>query len=276
MYSDRSDMTLATKNPELWDELSLKSFGHILKNDNIYTFLELLPLGYSAGVQNSPRWYLVNKINSDDLGLSWTGLIRKFLIYNLFAAFVFGFLTFFLAKAVDQRNEFKNALKHSALYDSLTDLPNRELLKSSIYHLIEELKRYNQIFAVMFIDLDGFKAVNDTLGHDSGDELLIQVAERLKNAVRSSDTVSRIGGDEFVILINHLENRDQCTLVAHKVLKAMNEEFTLTVGPANIGASIGIALTEIDTDPDMESLMKRADKAMYRVKNSGKGNFEID
>lgn len=276
MYPEGENLTMRIENPDLWNEVSSSPFTQMMSQDRIYTFLEIQPLKDTPGIKNGPKWNLVNWICCEDFGISRENLLQKLLFYNLLAAFILGILALLLARAVDQRNKYKTALTHSALYDSLTNLPNRELLKSRIEQLIEELKRYEQIFAVMFIDLDGFKAVNDTLGHDSGDELLVLVAKRLKNSVRSSDTVARIGGDEFVVLMTHLENRDQCSIVARKVLDAINKKFALTAGATNIGASIGIALAEAGTVPDMDSMMKRADKAMYRVKNSGKGDFQID
>jgi diguanylate cyclase (GGDEF)-like protein len=276
MYPDKGNLTMRIENLELWEELSSSSFTQLINKERIYTSLEIQPLAGTPGISNGPKWYLVNWICCEEFGISREIFLKKLLFYNLFAAFFLGFLTLLLARAVDQRNSFREALTHSALYDSLTNLPNRALLKSRIDQLLEELKRYEQNFAVMFIDLDGFKKVNDTLGHDSGDELLIQVAGRLKNAVRSTDTVARVGGDEFVVLMNHIENKEQCAIVASKVLKSMQKEFSLTAGPANIGASIGVAMAEAGTVHDMDTVMKRADKAMYRVKNSGKGNFEID
>lgn len=276
MYPERADNSLRIERPELWKEIVSQPFFQIVEEDFMYSSLELRAFQDTAGIKNNPRWYLVHSLCCKTFGISRKSLLQKLLVYNIIAAIIISFLTFLLAKAVDQRNKFKMALTHSALHDSLTNLPNRVLLRSRIEQHIEEFKRYGQIFGVMYIDLDGFKAVNDNFGHRSGDELLCQVANRLKNAVRSSDTVARVGGDEFVILLSHIDNREQCAVVASKVLDALQKGYSLGTGPVNIGGSIGIALTDDGTVPEMDILLKRADKAMYRVKNSGKGNFEID
>ncbi|MDC7234925.1 MAG: diguanylate cyclase [Spirochaetales bacterium] len=275
MYPEKQDYSLKKENPELWTELRMDIFEQILIDDKLYTFMEIRPLGEMGIAVNSPRWYLMNTICFRELKFSRKDLFHKLLLYSFVAAIFFGILTYFLAGAVEQRNRLKEELTHSALYDSLTGLANRTLLRTRIIQHIEEYKRYRQKFAVMFIDLDGFKKVNDTMGHDAGDELLIMVAERLTGTVRSSDTVARVGGDEFVILMTHLEQRNDCSIIAEKVLKSLGKDFSIGDNVAEIGASIGVVFVKDEDDPQIDDLLSRADQAMYAVKKMGKGNFRI-
>ena len=124
----------------------------------------------------------------------------------------------------------------------------------------------------MFIDLDCFKAVNDTLGHDAGDLLLVGVSERLAKCVRETDTVARLGGDEFIVILSRIDSRENARIVAQKIIDTLTASFNLKHKTASIGASIGIALYP-DHEQDPEELIKCADEMMYAVKRNGKNNF---
>ena len=133
-------------------------------------------------------------------------------------------------------------------------------------------RRYKKSAAVMFIDLDGFKAVNDTLGHDAGDYVLQQVAQRMLSCVRKTDTVARIGGDEFLIIATEINAPENVALIAEKVIKQVSQPVIFNGQQAVVGASIGIALFP-DHDKNMDQLIKQADEAMYRVKKAGRNGF---
>ena len=165
-------------------------------------------------------------------------------------------------------------IRHQAYHDALTGLPNRLLLQDRITHAIDIAKRGQQQVAVMFIDLDRFKIVNDSLGHDIGDLLLIQVAERITDCVRKSDTIARIGGDEFVVVINDFTNVAEVAAVADKICKQVVEAFFIQDHEIHIGASIGIALFPHDGD-DVVALTKNADLAMYRAKEAGRNTVRF-
>ncbi len=179
-----------------------------------------------------------------------------------------------LQTEISTRREAEKQLRYLATHDALTGLPNRSLLRDRIDQAIVGAVRHKNIAAVMFIDLDGFKAVNDTLGHDAGDELLIWVAGVLRECVRATDTVARIGGDEFVVIITDATNHDTISIVATKVIERLTETVQITDAPVSIGASIGIALCPGDST-DVENLLQQADAAMYKVKSSGKNNFRF-
>jgi len=159
-----------------------------------------------------------------------------------------------------------------ATHDDLTALPNRVVFSQSVSEAIKIGRRYDQQFAVMFVDLDRFTIINDTLGHSAGDALLIEIAKRLTQSVRESDLVSRIGGDEFVILLRKISNVEQVTRVARKILTAVVKPLTIHGQECRVTASIGISLFPSDAQ-DEESLTKNADAAMYAVKEQGRNNF---
>jgi diguanylate cyclase (GGDEF)-like protein len=155
-------------------------------------------------------------------------------------------------------------LAHQAMHDFLTGLPNRSLLYDRIAHALRAADRYGGTVALLFVDLDGFKDVNDGHGHETGDRLLQAVAERVRAAVRPSDTVARLGGDEFIVLCDRLDDPAEAMAVADRVLAALREPFEPPLSEAALTASIGIALGEPGDGPDV--LVGRADQAMYVAK----------
>lgn len=163
-------------------------------------------------------------------------------------------------------------IRHMALHDTLTGLPNRGLLTDRVTHSLERRKRDTLKSAVLYIDLDGFKPVNDTLGHSAGDTALKEIAKRLNDSIRKSDTAARIGGDEFVILLDGVHGKPEVEQIAERVLNAINEELIIEKTVFHVGASIGISIYPDDsTDP--ARLLALADRAMYHVKETGKNRF---
>ena len=170
--------------------------------------------------------------------------------------------------------ESQENLEHLSSHDSLTNLPNRRYFLSRLTHAISIAKRSNTKLAILFLDLDEFKEINDTLGHNIGDELLLRVSERLRNSFRDSDTVARIGGDEFNILIENYKSLIDLELLLNKLLVDFEMPFICSENEINISASIGVALYP-DDGIDSMSLIKHADLAMYKAKNDGKNNFSF-
>lgn len=161
-----------------------------------------------------------------------------------------------------------------AHFDILTNLPNRALLYDRLEQSIALARRQNRLLAVLFLDLDGFKQINDNFGHHVGDSLLKNVAERLQGNARVIDTVSRVGGDEFIFILNEIGSLDNAALVAQKVIESLAQPFAIEGNICQIGGSIGIAVFPGDGD-DMESIINRADDAMYLAKKNGKGNYQF-
>jgi len=183
-----------------------------------------------------------------------------------------------LHEALDAAQEAQEQLRQLAHYDALTGLPSLHLLQETAVVLLSRAKRDGQKVAVMFIDLDGFKAVNDTWGHDVGNGVLKIVATRLTAGLLDCDQLARIGGDEFVILATGVDAENDVKDLAEKIIAILSEPIPLEKeGPgvfARIGASIGIAFYP-DHGSNMETLLKAADRSMYQVKNAGKGHYRV-
>jgi diguanylate cyclase (GGDEF)-like protein len=160
--------------------------------------------------------------------------------------------------------------REASLHDSLTGLPNRALMMDRLEHAFRHRVRASTVSAVFFLDLDGFKAVNDTYGHQIGDELLVQVARRLTAVMRPGDSVGRLGGDEFVVLCEDLDEPAQAEMISRRFDAALELPFPLSAGSVHMGASIGVALTG-DGDDSAEQLLHAADRAMYRAKRQRDG-----
>jgi diguanylate cyclase (GGDEF)-like protein/PAS domain S-box-containing protein len=175
---------------------------------------------------------------------------------------------------VTKRKQDEERIRYQATYDALTDLPNRALFLDRLNQALPTMARAGARLGLMFIDLDGFKLVNDTLGHDLGDQLLCEAAARLGKCVRSGDTVARLGGDEFTVIMPNLHEPRDAPLVANRVLDALSKPFDLKRHEAFVSASIGITIFPDDAS-DANGLLRNADTAMYRAKEQGKANFQF-
>ena len=165
-------------------------------------------------------------------------------------------------------------ITHSAEHDFLTDLPNRMLLNDRVGQAIALAQRHARSVAVLFLDLDGFKSINDSLGHPAGDKLLQSIAKRLVNCVRRSDTVSRQGGDEFVVLLSEVEHSEHAAVAATKMLQAVAKAHTVGQHDLHVTASIGVSVYP-DDGLDAETLIKNADTAMYQAKENGRQSYQF-
>ncbi len=175
---------------------------------------------------------------------------------------------------ITQRREHEEKIKRMATYDNLTNLPNRSLFMDRATVLLSMARRNGSRAAILFVDLDGFKPVNDTYGHGIGDKVLSNVASRLTSSLRQSDTVARFGGDEFVILLPDVNKNDAISAVAKTIVTTLSEPFVFGAVQVSIGASVGIAIFPEDAD-SVEALIGAADNAMYDVKESGKSNYSF-
>jgi diguanylate cyclase (GGDEF)-like protein/PAS domain S-box-containing protein len=179
-----------------------------------------------------------------------------------------------IVRDITERKQAEEKIAHLAHYDYLTDLPNRALFLDNLEHAISLARRNHYKVAVLFLDLDGFKKVNDTLGHDAGDLLLRGVSKRLRETIRASDTVARVGGDEFIFVLNEIGSDENAALMANKIIMALSEAFELKGQQCHVGGSIGISLYP-DGAQDPETLIKQADDAMYLAKQSGKNTYKF-
>ena len=180
-----------------------------------------------------------------------------------------------LASIAIERDMADRMIWKQANYDSLTGLPNRNLLRERLGQELNKARRHQLQLGLMFIDLDHFKQVNDTLGHLKGDELLTQVASRLESCMRDSDTIARLGGDEFTVIAAEIIDVEDVARIAHKILAEISRKFSLGDESVYLSASIGIAFYP-DHGEDTDTLISSADRAMYDAKNSGGNRFKIN
>ncbi len=175
---------------------------------------------------------------------------------------------------ISERKESEQQIRALAYYDALTGLPNRRLFHDRLGLALSQMRRHEQKLAVMFIDLDLFKRINDTLGHDAGDAVLVEMAARLKTCVRESDTVSRMGGDEFTILMPEIRGPDDAAHLARRVVASLREPLTFDGRELYVTSSVGIAIFPDDGET-ADELTRSADTAMYRAKELGRNNYQL-
>jgi diguanylate cyclase (GGDEF)-like protein len=173
---------------------------------------------------------------------------------------------------VTELKEAEEKLTRLAHHDPLTGLPNRNLFFDRLEHALHDAKRHGRIFALLYLDLDKFKPINDTLGHEFGDQALREVSQRLNKTLRSDDTVARVGGDEFIIILNGLPDSAATEPLAEKVVKAVLAPLKMGSLTHQLGASVGISMFPRD-GKDMDTLICQADKAMYAAKKSGGNGY---
>ena len=175
---------------------------------------------------------------------------------------------------ITERKNAEALIRQQAFFDTLTGLPNRRMLRERLEQEIRRSRRDNQQLAILFIDLDHFKEVNDTLGHDSGDQLLVEAGKRIKQCVRESDTVARMGGDEFTVILADISNTDHLEPLLQKILRSMDALFQIGGEQVFVSASIGITLYPLDGN-EIEDLFKNADQALYVAKGEGRNRFSF-
>lgn len=198
--------------------------------------------------------------------------ITGFIIYLVFTDF--HVLLAQQEKDKQALTESRDRITYLAYRDSLTHLPNRTLAKDRLQQMLSQSQRNQGMVAVMFLDLDDFKTINDSLGHNVGDMLLCQVSQRLQSVLRPSDTVARLSGDEFLLLLPELTTEEAITAIATKILQQFSADFDLNEMPVSITASIGIAVSPRD-GTELDALLKNADAAMYQSKNTGRNTFHF-
>ena len=178
-----------------------------------------------------------------------------------------------IARDITERKLVEENTRYAAHHDYLTGLPNRALFMDRLKYAIALSKRNTHKLALLFLDLDGFKRVNDTLGHACGDLLLKEVSARLQSLIRTSDVLARMGGDEFTFILNNIGTKENAALVANKIIQALSKPFDLGGQSCYVGASVGIAICP-DNAVDSESLLRQSDEAMYLAKKNGKNICE--
>ncbi len=178
-----------------------------------------------------------------------------------------------VCRDITERKQIEEKIRHLAHHDSLTGLPNRTLFTDRLQHAIKIATRYHKTMVLMFVDLDKFKPINDTLGHEAGDIVLKEVARRFRSLIRESDTVARIGGDEFIFLLEEIDSAEAGLIVAQKLVDCFKTPISVAGKECFLGSSIGLSCFPEDST-DADELMRFADEAMYDVKTSGRNGFK--
>ncbi len=280
MLSARRDQRFGRAFPQTWPLVSTHTAGQILSGEGMFTWKTVYPL-LRANPGDAPTdrlkgyaWKLVSHIPPAVIQTN----ARK-LLGNLFllaaALFVLSALpSWLIAQGVVRRKFYQRNLWRNANFDSLTGLANRRFFLHKLEATLVEAKRYNRRVALLFIDLDGFKQVNDSQGHEVGDLLLQKVAARLVRGLRQSDTIARMGGDEFTVILPEIKTANDAATAATKIITALSKPFRIRETDLVIGASIGIAIHP-DCGANADTLIKNADVAMYTAKTGGKNTFRF-
>ena len=290
MLPERKDKNFTLFYPSEWDKINSKDEIQIRTENGLFTSTTFYPASfYKPSDDNSFKtdgavspglsgrdyyWKIISHISTDKLRSETELIMIKFFSLGTLLFFFAAFPAWLTAQTIINGKLRRIKLFRSANFDKLTDLPNRAYLMSSLNQIISESRRYDRKFAVLYLDLDGFKEVNDTSGHDAGDQVLIQTAERFKNCTRDSDIVSRPGGDEFIIILPSIKSHQSAVRAAEKIILSTKEPFKVKDTYFKIGVSIGISIYPEHGD-EINSIVNNADSAMYEVKKQGKNNFAI-
>ncbi len=225
-------------------------------------------------LQNGNAMNISQHVRKDGSSYGVQSFMHKIVYNNKEAYVIFDIQISHAQKAQSAILKQKETLAYQAYYDTLTKIPNRVLFKDRLTQAIAKAKRNQTQFALLFVDLDHFKEVNDTYGHEAGDAVLVEVARRLKNCVRESDTVSRLAGDEFLIILENFDSTQNVAVIAKLLVDTLQIPIKFQESELFVTCSIGISIYPDDSD-EGDTLVKYADRAMYNAKNIGKNNFKF-
>lgn len=286
MFDNQDQLSFAVDYPEEWRMIRKHKSGQINTENGLFTFITIYPLQeghrsdsdsyspYKPSVKKSNPseyfWVLVSHIPFEVMKSYKRELLKTIFAIGAGSFLLISFGSWQLAFAITKYRIYQAQLVELAYYDSLTRLPNRKFFFDQLEKEISHAHRHGRRLGLLYVDLDGFKKINDTMGHDAGDELLIKVGSTLEKTLRKEDTVGRLGGDEFAVILSEITAPENVKRVGDKIVLALGQPFQLKAGIAQIGASVGAVIFP-DHEVTMERLTKQADNAMYRAKKSGKG-----
>lgn len=277
MFPQYQDRTLSKLYPGVWEKLQAAPAGTLETRYGYYLYTRL-ETGADVGSdklspEQWPTWTLAVRVRHEQLTRDLAEIALLMIIFFILVASVTGIGTLFYCRAKIKNLRAQEEIHHLAHHDSLTGLCNRRLFIEMLELEIAHARRSKAGLAVIYLDLDRFKPINDQYGHDAGDHVLQQVSERLRETLRDSDTLSRIGGDEFAIVLPSPGSYAQLQSVAQRILLALEQPIMFREQPLSVGISIGIARHYTGQPP--ESLMHEADQAMYRSKQAGRNCYHF-
>lgn len=278
MYPDRNLDRYSLNEPERWKQISANETYQYESPSGIISSRIIRPLAGLGINDGAYYWIAVNIIPEYQLEENARPLMFRLFMLGAFLFLLSAIPAWSISQTVIRRRRMRRELYKSANYDELTSLPNRHLFIDRLEQALNQARRFKHKGALLFIDLDRFKAVNDKHGHETGDEMLRMVGERLNAGIRKSDTAARFGGDEFVVLIPVEQEQKGVEILASKLIKVISRPYRLTGVEVSVGASIGIRIfsgESGDSNESPESIINDADTAMYKAKSAGKGRFSI-
>ncbi|MFC1747860.1 diguanylate cyclase domain-containing protein [Pseudomonadota bacterium] len=290
MLPGKEGKTFSRLFPVQWNKIQRELSGQFLDDLGLFTFTTVFPLteglksssgspqafGSSVKMLNADQYYWkIVSFTPHAVIRSMTSQLREVLVIaNILLGLLAAISLWLLARAIVIRQSVEAEMAHMAHFDQLTELPNRPMLYDRMGISLATAKRENKQLYIFFLDLDGFKKVNDTLGHEAGDRVLIEVARRLQQCVRETDTVARLGGDEFVLVLTSIMDQEDVKIIATRIISSLSKPILFNNQPCTVGSSIGIAMYPKDGETQ-DALLTSADATMYAVKKSGKNNYRF-
>ena len=295
MFPEKKELTFARRFPRAWQKIASNDSGQFIEDAGMFTYATIRPLSegllsstgspeaFAASSKrlaaNEYEWKIVSFIPTAELPRHLEPYRTAALLILLVLALMLGLSCWIAAESRVKRALAELKLKEMASHDTLTGLPNRKLLLDRLTQALTRAKRGNTRMAILFLDLDHFKEINDTLGHSAGDLVLQTTAKRMTERLREEDTVARMGGDEFVIIIQDLQDENGAAAIAEKLSSTIQEPICLETGGASltrvVGVSIGISIFPEDGD-EAGILISKADNAMYQNKQAGRNRTATD
>lgn len=286
MLPGREPRAFARRFPAIWSQMQQEARGQTLTPDGLFTFLTSYPLDpglYSSTGASSAHapsreqlgaeryaWFLVSHVSDVELDALRADVLQRGLLIGSGSFLLLAIGAWLLASAIARRRTAQKRLETLAHYDALTGLPNRVLFFDRLEHTHRNAQRYARRYGLLYLDLDGFKAVNDNHGHRAGDTVLATIAQRLKQRLRDSDTAARLGGDELAVLLSECPGLDATVAMGNELIALVEEPIPVDDGEVRIGVSIGAAVYP-DHGDDPTSVLRCADQAMYRAKRQRRG-----
>lgn len=290
IFKNRKQKTFPAFYPEIWNGVQKSDSAQVYNQNGLFTSATIYPLqkaiASSSGAFDATGhndylltdkdyyWKIISHIPPGKLDSGTQNILRKFFFLAVLFFVLATIPSWFLAQAIVRRKLLQVKLHKSANFDKLTDLPNRSLFFERFEQTLIQAKRYDRKSGLLFIDLDGFKAVNDTVGHEGGDLLLIKISKRILHCIRETDTLARLGGDEFTIILSTIKSADDAQIVARKIIKELSNPLAIKGYEKQISASIGISIYPED-GVSTDLLIQKADHAMYEAKRDGKNDFRF-
>lgn len=275
MFAEHQQQTFPTYYPEEWTVIENTQAGQLETENGLLTYKTVFPIEKTVATSsNKYFWVVVSHVSPGVIKDNKRKILFELFIFGAGVFIIIALGSWFTALSITRNRLHKIELVEMATRDTLTSLPNRRMCFERLSSALDHAKRFNRKLGILYIDLDGFKEINDTKGHSAGDELLIKVSEILTTISRSSDTVARLGGDEFVCILSEIDSAEGAVYAGKKIIDALNAPIDLGSGRVFISASVGVSIFP-DHDTDPERLLTKADKAMYQAKAKGKNNCTI-